>query len=289
MNIVKQENGIQIYKQKSSLLEKEIVKNGLSSAEFQIALIGAGDTIANLPDRQFTDGRESGLVYKLGILAKGISKDFSIRNVDEAEAVRFFHIVKKYYSELTISEVRTAFELALVGTLDEYLPKDRDGNPDRNHYQAFSLEFITKILNAYKKYRGKIWGKVYRLESSEVREPSEEEKNQNFEAFVEVIREAYKSFLDEGLINLVYESFVAKWLVKKGFTVDREPSEGEFRKALQNVSLGDKVKKSDIFEIRQEFEKGNIHEAVNLEAERIKSRSLIYEAFENIRSKGLEL
>jgi len=289
MNIEKQVNGIQIYKQKSSLLEKEIVRNGLSSSEFQIAKIGSGETIASLPDRLIVDGRESGLVFKLGILAKGISKDFSIRSIDESEVVRFYHIIKKYYSELTIDEVRTAFELALVGNLDEYLPKDREGNPDKNHYQSFSIEFITKILNAYKKYRGKVWGKVYRLESSEVRELTEEEKNRNIEAFVDVIREAYKRFLEDGLINLVYESFVARWLVKKGLAVDREPSESEYRKAMQNIALGDKVKKSEIFEIRQEFEKGNYHEAVSVEAERVKSRSLIFEAFENIKSNSLEL
>ena len=43
-----------------------------------------------------------------------------------------------------------AFEMSLTGELDDFLPKGRDGQPDRNHYQQFNAEYVCKILNAYK-------------------------------------------------------------------------------------------------------------------------------------------
>ncbi len=43
-----------------------------------------------------------------------------------------------------------AFEMSLTGELDDFLPRERDVQPDRNHYQQFNAEYVCKILNAYK-------------------------------------------------------------------------------------------------------------------------------------------
>ena len=64
---------------------------------------------------------------------------------------RIAEILRRYHSDLTTADIKTAFEMLIVGELDTYLPKNGNGEPDRNHYQNFNVEYITKILTAYKK------------------------------------------------------------------------------------------------------------------------------------------
>lgn len=82
-------------------------------------------------------------------LVRYISSDVGLRNIDNYAVVRFGEILAKYYPKMTFENVREAFEMCVMGGLDQCLPKDRDGNPDRNHYQSFSLEYIGKVLRAY--------------------------------------------------------------------------------------------------------------------------------------------
>lgn len=86
----------------------------------------------------------------VGKLMNFITSDAGIKQTNEYSLTRFFDILSTYYGDLSLHEVKLAFELSLIGELDEYLPKDKNGNPDKNHYQAFSAEYITRILNAYK-------------------------------------------------------------------------------------------------------------------------------------------
>ena len=67
----------------------------------------------------------------------------------------FVDILRKYYSSLTLSEIKLAFEFAAVGKLDNYLTKNKDGSADKAHYQTFSVDYVSRILNAYKLYRDK--------------------------------------------------------------------------------------------------------------------------------------
>lgn len=91
------------------------------------------------------------LVEKTRTLLNLVTKDIGIKSIDSYDATRFFDILKTYYATLTLSEVRMAFELAVTGKLDDFLPKDRYGNPDGNHYQSFNAAYVSKILNAYMK------------------------------------------------------------------------------------------------------------------------------------------
>ena len=107
------------------------------------------------------DISEEELTYNVGLIAKYITRDVGIKKVDDYDITRFRNILKSYYSLLSLQEIRMAFELAMTGGLDEYLPRDKDGNPDKNHYQTFNIEYITKILNAYKKCRRDTEHKAY--------------------------------------------------------------------------------------------------------------------------------
>ncbi len=67
--------------------------------------------------------------------------------------VRLSDVLKRHFYDLTIEDVKTAFELLTVGDLDNYLPTNGSGEPDRSHYQNLNAEYLCKVLRAYKKRR----------------------------------------------------------------------------------------------------------------------------------------
>ena len=108
------------------------------------------------------DGTE--LTVELQTVLKWIAKDVGFRAMDESETqyliIRTAEILKRYYGNLSLKDFRMAFEMAVTGELDEFLPKGRDGQADRGHYQQFNAEYVCKILNAYKARRGWILKKA---------------------------------------------------------------------------------------------------------------------------------
>ena len=68
--------------------------------------------------------------------------------------VRTGQLLKRYYDNLSVEDFRLAFEMAVAGELEAYLPRDWKGNADARHYQQFSAEYVCKILNAYRVKRG---------------------------------------------------------------------------------------------------------------------------------------
>lgn len=104
------------------------------------------------------------LTTELNTALKWIAKDIGYRDNDESErqylVIRTAEILKRYYAALTMKDFRMAFEMSITGELDEFLPKGRDGQAERNHYQQFNAEYICRILNAYKARRGRILKKA---------------------------------------------------------------------------------------------------------------------------------
>lgn len=105
------------------------------------------------------------LAQELARALTWIAKDIGFRSNDESErqylVIRTSEILKRYYSQFSLKDFRLAFEMSLTGELDDYLPKGRDGQPDRGHYQQFNAEYICKILNAYKARRAGVLNKAY--------------------------------------------------------------------------------------------------------------------------------
>lgn len=106
------------------------------------------------------------LVAKTGQMFRFIAIDVGFRIPTEPNdwayiCTRLLDILKKYYSLLTLAEIKLAFELATTGELNNYLPRDSNGNPDKNHYQQFNADYFAKILNAYRRKRDMTISKAY--------------------------------------------------------------------------------------------------------------------------------
>ena len=110
---------------------------------------------------------------------KWIAKDIGYKSATQEDAqyllARTMQILRLYYADMTLQDFRMAFELACTGELDEYLPRDRFGQPDKSHYQNFNAEYIGKIMKAYKARRRAILSKV-KYPKQELRDRGEERR-----------------------------------------------------------------------------------------------------------------
>lgn len=111
-------------------------------------------------DKTIAEYDSVGLTTELNTALKWIAKDIGYRDNDESErqylVIRTAEILKRYYSGFTMKDFRMAFEMSITGELDEFLPKGRDGQAERNHYQQFNAEYVCRILNAYKNRRAQV-------------------------------------------------------------------------------------------------------------------------------------
>lgn len=74
-----------------------------------------------------------------------ISDEFTLE-----DSIRFTEYLSTYYSGLTIADLKVAFEFYVVGRLEKFLPKNAKGHSYVDHYGKLSVDFMAKVLNAYK-------------------------------------------------------------------------------------------------------------------------------------------
>lgn len=150
------------------------VMSALEPVEKAVFLASTAKTIAEY--------NAADLSTELAIALKWIWKDVGYRSPDESDrqylVIRTAEILKRYYSGLSLKDFRMAFEMSITGELDDFLPRGRDGQADRNHYQQFNADYVCKILNAYKGRRGAILKKAYdaKPEAEQPRDPEMEKE-----------------------------------------------------------------------------------------------------------------
>lgn len=98
---------------------------------------------------------ECELTTKCAALFKGVAMDVGYTIPDREtwayQQTRLLDLLRRYYGHLALAEVKVAFEMAAIGELNAYLPKDANGSPDNKHYGQFNAAFFGKILTAYQK------------------------------------------------------------------------------------------------------------------------------------------
>ena len=195
------------------------VMDALGPVEKAVFLASTAKTIAEYNAAE--------LSAELAVALKWICKDVGYRSPDESDrqylVIRTAEILKRYYAGLSLKDFRMAFEMSLTGELDDFLPRGRDGQPDRNHYQQFNAEYICKILNAYKVRRGWIMKKAYENVPKQAEKPDPKlERYYKNETRRDCIN-AFESFKENGRLPemspiaemLCYDTLAAAGLAEK--------------------------------------------------------------------------
>lgn len=118
-------------------------------------------------NKQIVEISDDILTQKLSQMFKFIAMDVGYIIPNDVQdwayiCTRLMDLLKKYYSQLTLSEIKLAFELLLTSELDEFLSKDKEGKADRKHYQQFNADYFSKVLNAYVKKQNLVIYKAYK-------------------------------------------------------------------------------------------------------------------------------
>ena len=199
---------------------------------------------------------------------------------------RLLDILKKYYSQMTLADIKLAFELATTGELNEFLPRDSNGNPDKNHYQQFNADYFAKILNAYRRKQNGTISKAYaalpepkrEISPEPKREISPEPKRQYHNEIVERCRNAFLQFKYRGNfdVGMFGDMFVYNWLHAVGLADDIKETEGDrvtaLSRYLQRAAAG-------------WYNKFTVE---HVKRDRTKSREIDYTAFEVARLKEIK-
>lgn len=150
--------------------------------------------------------------------------------------VRLSDVLKRHFYDLTIEDVKTAFELLTVGDLDNYLPTNSSGEPDRSHYQNLNAEYLCKVLRAYKKRRDVAYTNIKAAQPK----PQRALPPQPTKTPAEKTRECYDTYKATG--KLVFkippdDVTIANFLTEKGLMAAVEVTDADKEKAFATYKI----------------------------------------------------
>lgn len=217
------------------------VAKALNSVEKYVFAASTKTPIAEIDDAK--------LVENLSLLFKRIAMDVGYiipQNENDWNYIqsRLLDILKHYHSDMTLADIKIAFELATTGELDEFLPKDKHGNPDKNHYQQFNADYLSKILNAYRRKQNGVIHKAYKALPEPKKELTPEEKRYYHNQVVARCREVFLQYKYTGrfVLGITDGILIYDWLRKLGFANEVAGTEDDrkqaFARYMQRVARG---------------------------------------------------
>ena len=245
---------------------------------------------------QIADIDDGTLIAKTGQMFRFIAMDVGYIIPTNSEdwayiCTRLLDILKKYYSQMTLADIKLAFELATTGELDDYLPKDSQGNPDKKHYQQFNADYFEKILNAYRRKQNGVIHKAYKA----LPEPKKELTPQQIRQF-EIQRQwrnryiflCYK-YTGKLILGLTDDMFLYEWLQKCGLADDVQVKEDDrkeaFARYMQRVARG-MINQYTAFQVRR---KGTESPEIDFTAFEVVRKKEIIKAFDRMIAEEMQV
>lgn len=249
--IEKKENtALEIYNTKPGTKAIEVRRRMVQLPEVAKSLSGVEKNIfAASTKMQIADIDDGTLIAKTGQMFRFIAMDVGYIIPTNPEdwayiCTRLLDILKKYYSQMTLADIKLAFELATTGELDDYLPKDSQGNTDKKHYQQFNADYFAKILNAYKRKQNVVIDKAFKVLPEPKKELTPEEKRYYHNQTVARCREVFLQYKYTGrfVLGITDGMLIYDWLRKLGFANEVAGTEDDrkqaFARYMQRVARG---------------------------------------------------
>lgn len=257
------------------------IAKALTPVEKYIFAASTKTQISEIDDKTLVDKLANILKYIAMDIGFIIPQDFEDWQYIQA---RILDILKRYYSNYTLSDVKLAFELATTGELDEFLPKDKHGNPDKNHYQQFNADYLSKILNAYKQKQTDVIDKAYKAlpEQKTVYTPAMirefEIKRQWRNRYIFL---CYK-YTGKLILGLTDDMFLYEWLQMCELADDVQVKEDDrkeaFARYMQRVARG-MINQYTAFQVRR---KGTESPEIDFTAFEVARKKEIIKAFDRM-------
>ncbi|MBL4653040.1 MAG: hypothetical protein JKY53_09300 [Flavobacteriales bacterium] len=166
---------------------QHLVGKGLSSIDYGICVAKEQQNIGKLITS--SDFEQGVFLDEIGKTIMQVIGDLGVKTLpDKAAEIRIIHYITSYYKDFTLSELKKAFELAIVGEL----------NIEIEHYNSFDIKYICKILNTYRKRRVKALEAIKRatplLEAPKI---TQEQKDKIRKEFLESICRCYDDYCND--------------------------------------------------------------------------------------------
>lgn len=183
--------------------------------------------------KQVRDYTTQELVDELKAFIPALCRDLGMqRTPDQYDQTRFFQTLTDHYADLTLSDVKVAFEMHMLGELDGHY-----GDRKPHHYQMFSFEFYTAVLRAYRQALKELQVRVTQDINANIRLLEQREVNPGIGklALVHLVREATKEYFVSGNWEVLISPPVARMLQRLGLVEEDMP-------AFTNWDLGEAVR-----------------------------------------------
>jgi hypothetical protein len=171
--------------------------------------------------QRIADMDELEALRAIKILVEYICKDLGVKAPQGEEerfiVVRIWDMTQKYYRGVMASDIKRAFEWLMVGKLDDHLPLDKSGSPDRNHYGVFSIGYWTKVMNAYLALLPPMMVEPKREEPLLLEAPPEDKVKQALEGMKKVVRDHF-ALVVKGQGMPFFSAYEVEFLAKYGLT-----------------------------------------------------------------------
>ena len=140
------------------LASMDVVSNMLTAEEKDILKASTKELISEIDEKRLVE--DAAMMFQY--IAIDVGYNIPSQREWSYTLTRLVGIMKKYFGNYTLADVKLAFELATIGMLDDYLPRDSHGAPDRKHYQQFNVEYFSKIFIAYIHRQSEVLAKAYK-------------------------------------------------------------------------------------------------------------------------------
>lgn len=204
---------------------------------------------------------------------------------------RLLLVLKRYYGYYSMNDVKLAFEMAVMGELDYYLPKNTDGTANIQHYQNFNPEYLARIMNAYKKKHSDVVQKCINARPTERKFTDAEIEALNAEK-QKTVAVAYAEYINSKNLSvsaltekIIYEYLLDKRLCKE--ISDRNINacrDVAWVKYLERVASGF-VPKMEAKEVKA---KGKTAKELDYLAYDAARHNIIIEAFDNMITNNIK-
>lgn len=248
-------------------------------------------------DKSIDDYSSVELAKELRGALQWIAKDVGFRTSSESDSqylvVRTTEILKRYYRELSLKDFRMAFEMCLTGELDMFLPRNREGQPERSHYQNFNAEYICRILNAYRARRADVFRKV---NAAMPQEPSLPEITSGTKKRLEnksrrYLLDAYAAYCQTESLNVssIKEMLFMQILSDVGLAEPIAVTDEDRKRALNQIVWQLTMKGASIGEIRRKKESGVNSSDISHSAFQMARHNALLKTFAEMKKNEINL
>ena len=148
--------------------------------------------------------------------------------------IRLNAFLRSMFADLTLQDVYNAFSFLCVGGLDEFLPRNNAGQPDREVYGKLNEMSVGRILAAYRQLMLRTYRKASyympKIEEKLILTNKEKMKQSNIEDVMNAF-ETWKATGDIGCDSLSI-FFVWRMLYQRGLVPGQEPTAMDAANAL---------------------------------------------------------